>query len=137
MVKKAEAAQWQQGNKVGALKMTMGVVCDPPRPGLVVEIYMNRGHKVLRRTLNFGLWDTASGVWERAYQLTVADSNSPTHTENGVTWFGSHDHIGEIATQKSHLDTIDFHEALQLFCRATSLTIDDGPIADPTVFVLT
>lgn len=115
----------------------MGVICEPPRRGLVVEIYVNAGIKVMRRTMNFGLWDTSSGIWERAYQLTVADANSPTHKERGVQWFGSHQHFGEVAEKMNHLDTATFEECLKLFCATVNLYIEDGPIKDPLKFELT
>ena len=128
--KMASAATWQQGVKPGALKNTFGVVCDPPRRGLVVEVYINRGHKVKRRTLNFGLWDTRAGGFDRAYQLTVADATSPTHTEQGVTWFGSHEHMGEAATKLNNLDTITISDALKRFCATVSLVLEE-PLEDP------
>ena len=128
--KMASAAMWQQGVKPGSLKNTFGVVCDPPRRGLVVEVYINRGHKVKRRTLNFGLWDTSDGGFDRAYQLTVADATSPTHTEQGVTWFGSHEHMGNAATKLNNLDTTTFSDALKRFCATVSLILE-GPLEDP------
>lgn len=132
------AAEWQRGAQPGALKNTFGVVCNPPRPGLVVEVYINRGHKVKRRTLNFGLWDTSSGGFDRVYQLTIADSSTPTHTERGVTWFGSHEHLGYSPTQLNALDTMTFADALARFCATVSLVLEDDledPI-DPSSFTL-
>lgn len=134
--KVADAAIWQPGAKEGSRVLVMGVICAPPRRGLHVEIYMHRGHKVLRRTFDFGLWDNSSGVMERVYQLTVADSFSPTHTEKGVVWFGSHEHMGDTPTQLIHLDSVDFKTALQLFMSKVSLTIKGGDIDDPMEFKL-
>lgn len=138
ITKTASPASWQQGVTSGALKNTFGVVCDPPRRGLVVEVYINRGHKVKRRTLNFGLWDTSAGGFERAYQLTVADSASPTHTERGVTWFGSHEHMGEAATKLKELDALTFADALKRFCATVSLVLEDDldDPTDPSTFTL-
>lgn len=97
---------------------------------------MSRGSKVQRRTIDFGLWDSTSGVLERIYQLTIADSKSPTHMEEGELWFGSHEHMGEKATKLNHMDSVDFHAALEYFCQRTSLLIEDGPIEDPQAFSL-
>ena len=127
---------WLLGAKAGTDKMTFGVVCSPPRRGLAVLIYINQGHKVKRRTMNFGLWDNVGGVETRVYQLTVADSLTPTHGEKGVRWYGSHRHMGDKATSLQHLDTANFHEALEVFCSDTSLTLED-PIPDPFAFNLT
>lgn len=85
--------------------------------------------------MNFGLWDLSPGIWTRIYQLTVADSRSPTHTEHGVTWFGSHQHMGDAALQLNQLDTGSFTEALELFCKTINLTLDED-LADPFVFEL-
>ena len=138
ITKTASPAQWQQGAKPGSLKTTFGVVCEPPRRGLIIEIYINRGHKVKRRTLNFGLWDTKSGGFDRVYQLTVADANSPTHTERGVTWFGSHEHMGDKAIQQNILDYVSFAEALIVFLKKICLTLDETIIdpLDPNTYEL-
>ena len=112
MAKKGSPAAWRQGAKEGALTTVFGLVCEPPRPGLIVEIYINRGPKVKRRTLNFGLWDSSAG-WERVYQLTIADSGTPTYTEISVVWYGSHEHIGHKAVGLTSLDTLPFADALK------------------------
>ncbi len=124
------------GEKPGTDKMAFGVICDPPRRGLAVLIYINQGHKVKRRTMNFGLWDNVGGVETRVYQLTVADSLTPTHGENGVRWYGSHRHMGSKAQSLQQLDTASFSEALKLFCSDISLSLEDQ-IPDPFVFNLT
>ena len=119
------------------MSLHLGVVCTPPRRGLQVEIYVHRIAKVVRRTIDFGLWDTRSGVHERVYQLTVADKDSPTHTEKGVVWFGSHEHVGDEAVKLDGIDDFGFDEALNLFVLKINLTIEDGPILDPLAFDLT
>lgn len=128
--KTASPAQWAHGDQPGSLWCEFGVVCTPPRHGLLVSIRINRGHKIKRRTISLGLWDTTSGAWERVYQLTVADSSSPTHMEKGTAWFGSHDHLGQKATQRNELDAADFNAALQSFCTTVNLQLDE-PILDP------
>lgn len=137
IVKTASPSEaWSQGEKIGAHQMSFGVVCAPPRRGLVVQIYINQGYKVLRRTMNFGLWDSESGILTRVYQLTVADSDSPSHKEHGILWHGSHQHMGAKATHRPDLDAIDFLNAMKLFCSTISLTLDE-PIPDPFAFDLT
>lgn len=116
--------------------LAMGIICAPPRRGFSVEMYCHRGYKVQRRTVDFGLWDNTSGIAERVYQLTVADSNTPSHIERGVQWFGSHEHMGDVPAQLPHLDTVGFMQALELFCSKISLVID-GEIEDPFDFKLT
>lgn len=128
--KAASPASWAKGAQEGSAWCEFGVVCEPPRRGLLVSIRINRGHKIKRRTMNFGLWDTSTGSWERVYQLTIADPQSPTHSENGETWFGSHEHVGPEATQRMDLDSADFQSALQVFCEAVRLRLED-PIHDP------
>lgn len=128
--KRADPANWAPGDKTGAVCTAFGVVCDPPRPGLVVEIAINRGAKARRRTVNFGLWDTSTGGYVRVYQLTIADSASPTHSENGKVWFGSHEHMGDRATHRPDLDAVPFGSALTNFLGTISLAIE-SPIEDP------
>lgn len=138
LAKSAPLVPWVEGPRgVGSLKLVLGVVCSPPRRGLQVEIYVHRISKVIRRTVDFGLWDASSGEHERVYQMTVADSNSPTHTEKGVVWFGSHEHVGDTANKLMGIDELDFESALQLFLSKVNLTIEDGPIPDPFAFELT
>ncbi len=50
-------AAWDESAIAGNREMTFGVVCEPPRRGLVVELYMMQGRKVKRQKMNFGLWD--------------------------------------------------------------------------------
>lgn len=115
--------------------MAFGVVCAPPRRGLVIEIYINQGYKVQRQTLNFGLWDREPGVLTRIYQLTIADALTPSHKEKGVQWYGSHQHMGSTVTQLQHLNSDNFFQSLELFCRTISLTLDE-PISNPFDFKL-
>jgi hypothetical protein len=138
LTKVASPAAWQDGGRPGALKCAFGVVCDPPHRGLQVEIYISKGHKVKRRTINFGLWDTSGGGWERVYQLTIADPTSPTHTERGDVWCGSHEHLGATASKLNTLDTATFAEALQRFCATVNLKLDDELVdpMDPATFSL-
>lgn len=137
LAKTAPLLRWAEGPKgVGSLSLVLGVVCNPPRRGLQVEIYVHRV-SVIRRTVDFGLWDTSSGEHERIYQLTVADENSPTHTEKGVVWFGSHEHVGDQPIKLNGIDDLDFSGAMQLFLTKVNLTIEDGPIPDPFAFELT
>ena len=130
IAKTASPAKWAQGDQQGSLWCEFGVVCAPPRPGLLVSIRINRGYKIKRRTMSFGLWDTSSGAWERVYQLTVGDSSSPTHSEQGIAWFGSHDHMGPKAMQRNEFDEADFGVSLQSFCTTIALHIEE-PIVDP------
>ena len=127
-------AAWDESDIAGNREMTFGVVCDPPRRGLVVELYMTQGRKVRRQKMNFGLWDRSEPVWERVYQLTVAPSDMPTHAEGGDIWYGSHDHLGEPRRQ-NHLDGASFAEGLKFFCEQTNLTLEDA-IEDPFKFDL-
>lgn len=133
--KTADAGSWNPGWRAGAMVLVMGIVCDPPRRGLHAEIYLHRSHKVLRRTIDFGLFDSSSGTQERVYQLTVADSGSLTHTERGKPWFGSHKHVGDQPIKLDGIDDATFHEALRIFCADTGLTIV-GSIDDPTTLLL-
>ncbi len=133
--KTAEAGTWNPGWKVGAMVLVMGVICNPPRRGLHVEIYLHRSHKLLRRTIDFGLFDRSSGTQERVYQLTIADSDSLTHTERGKPWFGSHKHVGDQQIKLEGMDDVGFHDALRIFCEDTGLTIVDN-IDDPTTLSL-
>lgn len=130
LVKVAEPSQWQRGQSEGSLKCTFGVVCEPPRRGLRVEIYINRGHKIKRQTINLGLFDDIDGEWIGIYQLTVADEKSCHHRENGVSWYGSHEHIGDSKNKRNELDNKDFQVALRVFCDKINLTLD-APITDP------
>ena len=86
--------------------------------------------------MNFGLWDNVGGIETRIYQLTVADSMTPTHGEMGERWYGSHRHMGNRATAMQHLDAASFEEALGLFCSEISLELEE-PIPDPFAFSLT
>ena len=128
--KTASPAKWATGAQPGSLWCEFGVICQPPRRGLLVSIRINRGHKVKRRTMSFGLWDTKSGARERVYQLTVADPASPTHIEQGAQWFGSHDHMGERTTQRTEFDRANFVAALQHFCSVINLRLEEE-IVDP------
>jgi hypothetical protein len=127
-------AAWDESDIAGNREMTFGIVCDPPRRGLVVELYMTQGRKVRRLKMNFGLWDRSGPVWERVYQLTVAPSNLPTHGEGSDIWYGSHDHLGQ-ARRQNQLDSASFAEGLKFFCEQTNLTLED-PIEDPFKFEL-
>lgn len=138
LAKSAPLAKWSEGPKgEGSLSLHLGVVCNPPRRGLQIEIYVHRISKVIRRTVDFGLWDTINGEHQRVYQLTVADKDSPTHTEKGVTWFGSHEHLGNRAIKLNGIDDLNFEDALKLFLSKVNLTIEDGQIPDPLAFDLT
>ena len=110
--------------------MGFGVVCDPPRRGMTVELYCTPGAKVPTPKMNLGLWDKSDGDFRRVYQLTVAPSHLSTHTENGVVWYGSHEHVGEAAYQLPHMDSYTFIQALEYFLKRTTLTLED-PISDP------
>ncbi|RYZ82971.1 MAG: hypothetical protein EOP04_20900 [Proteobacteria bacterium] len=80
--------------------------------------------------MNLGLWDKSDGDFRRVYQLTVAPSILTTHTEKGVIWYGSHEHVGQAAYQLTHMDSYTFPQALAYFLDRTTLTLED-PIADP------
>ena len=137
LAKSSPLVDWQEDTKgVGSLALHLGVICTPPRRGLQIEIYVHRISKVIRRTIDFGLWDTVSGTHERVYQLTIADKDSPGHSERGVTWFGSHEHVGDRAIKLDGIDDLSFDEAVKLFMKKVNLTIEDGPISDPLAFVL-
>jgi hypothetical protein len=125
---------WDESDIAGNREMTFGVVCDPARRGLIVELYVTQGRKVKRPKMNFGLWDRSGLVWERVYQLTVAQADLPTHGEEGVTWFGSHDHLGK-ARRQNQLDGASFADGLAFFCNVTNLTLE-GSIEDPFKFAL-
>ena len=125
---------WDESAIAGNRDMTFGVVCKPPRRGLIVELYMTQGRKVRRPKMNFGLWDRSGPVWERVYQLTVAPADLPTHGEEGETWYGSHDHLGK-ARRQNQLDGASFATGLAFFCEVTNLTLEE-PIEDPFKFVL-
>lgn len=127
---------WTTEKNHGAYQMAFGVVCSPPRHGLVIQIYINQGHRIKRRTVNFGLWDSTSGIQARVYQLTIADANSPTHREENEVWYGSHQHLGDKAEKLSHLNQVDFGVALDFFCKKISLALEE-PISDPLLFNLT
>lgn len=103
----------------------------------MIDLYASSGGKrIARRKLNLGLWDRAGGVYERVYQLTIAPADLPTHGEDGETWYGSHEHMGEKATLLPDLCDAPFDEAIALFCRRTTLVFDD-PIEDIFDFKLT
>lgn len=127
-------AAWEESDIAGNREMTFGVVCEPPRRGLVVELYMTQGRKVRRQKMNFGLWDRSRPVWERVYQLTVAPGDLPTHAEGSDIWYGSHDHLGR-ARRQNQLDGASFAEGLRFFCEQTNLTLEE-PIEDPFKFEL-
>ena len=114
--------------------MAFGVVCDPPRRGLIVELYMTQGRKINRQKMNFGLWDRSRPEWERVYQLTVAPADMPTHGKEGETWYGAHDHFGSPRKQ-DHLNGASFAVGLEFFCNVTNLTLEEQ-IDDPFKFVL-
>lgn len=120
----------------GTWKLSAGVICEPPRRGLVVDLYASSGGKrVPRRKVNLGLWDRLGGGYERVYQLTIAPADLPTHGEDGVTWFGSHEHVGTRAVLLPALCDAPLAEALAFFCQRTTLTFSD-PIEDPYEFKL-
>ena len=97
---------------------------------MTVELYCTTGSKVPQTKMNLGLWDKSDGEFRRVYQLTVAPSHLSTHTEKGVVWYGSHEHVGEAAYQLPHMDMYAFSEALAYFLQRTTLTLEE-PISDP------
>lgn len=115
----------------GAWAMGFGVVCVPPRRGMVVELYCSPGQRVKQPKMNLGLWDRTDGEMRRVYQLTVALAHVATHTdENGEVWYGSHEHVGADVVRANQLDGRPFPEALAHFLARTTLNLE-GPIHDP------
>ena len=127
-------AAWEESDIAGNREMTFGVICMPPRRGLIVELYVTQGRKIKRPKMNYGLWDRSGPIWERVYQLTIAPADLPTHGEEGVTWYGSHDHLGK-ARKQNQLDGASFATGLQFFCKETNLTLEED-IEDPFRFAL-
>jgi hypothetical protein len=127
---------WHSGDP-RTFELGGGVICEPPRRGLVVEIYTTHGKKVEWRKTDFGLWDKAGGRREhvRVYQLTIAPSHLHTHTEGGEVWFGSHEHMGSRASKLPDLCSASFDDALAFFCQRTNIRLAD-PIEDPFRYYL-
>lgn len=136
---KKEAILAQEWKAEGPHSHTLGggVVCVPPRRGLVLEIYTTRGKRVDWRKTDFGLWDKAGGRREhvRVYQLTIAPAHLHTHSQDGEPWFGSHEHMGASASQLPTLNSASFEDALAFFCQRTNIALSD-PIEDPFRYYL-
>jgi hypothetical protein len=128
-------AKWSTSG-VMIWKSSFGLVCNPRRRGLIVELYASQGgRKVPNRKINVGLIDTIDGDWVRVYQLTIVGANHPSHTEKGEIWYGAHEHMGLEADKLPILNDAPFTVAIDFFCTRTNLQLE-SPITDPFSFAL-
>lgn len=130
LTKSASPGDFVAGDCAGSIESEFGLVCDPPRKGLRVRIYVHGGNRVKRNTIDFGLWDCSDRPAIRIYQLTIANKSTHTHTEDGVKWYGSHEHLGDKNYIRSDANDKSFQEALQYFLSKTNIILD-GPLINP------
>lgn len=123
--KTASPTDFAPGDSSGSFVCEFGVVCEPPRRGLVVRIYIHGGNKVKRQTIDFGLFDNVDRNLIRIYQLTLADENTPCHRENGIAWRGSHEHIGDRNYKRTDLNNKSFQAILDLFLRKANIILEE------------
>jgi len=123
--KTASPTDFAPGDADGSFVCEFGVVCDPPRRGLVVKLYIHGGNKIKRQTIDFGLFDNIDRKMDRIYQLTLADENTPCHRENGIIWRGSHEHIGNKNYKRHDLNGKSFQVVLDIFLQKTNIILEE------------
>lgn len=123
--KTASPTDFAPGDSSGSFVCEFGVVCEPPRRGLVVRIYIHSGNKVKRQTIDFGLFDNVERNLLRVYQLTLADESTPCHRENGIIWRGSHEHIGAENYKRDDLNNKSFQDVLEIFLAKINIILEE------------
>lgn len=93
-------------------------------PGLTLQLEVKRPVVVDRCLYELGLFLLEHGIRHRVYQLHVSPPNKRSHNGASGTFYGPHEHIGDLASLMTQPDIVcgRMDVAFALFCSRINLT---------------